>query len=248
MDEAEFKGGLRAILQLAEVAGVTIGEAPYRALLEGIVMAARRLFDAGASSIALLDRNSGDLVFEAATGAGADDVLGMRFPAHQGIAGWVVMTGEGIAVADVRRDPRFAKGFAQSTGYVPTSIMAAPLIVSDEVEGVIEVLDKASAASFGLDDLELLGLFARPAAVAVEQARLVSGVGTLLLQELAQLAGERGNGDVAASVRAVLAEDSTTEEQTLELARLVHHLSRQGERSRRLALEILGSVIKYQRR
>lgn len=236
---------LQAILQLADVAGTTIGEAPYRTLLEGIVMAARRLFDAGASSVALLDRDTGELVFEAATGAGSEDILGMRFPAQQGIAGWIVMTGEALAVADVRRDPRFSQGFAQSTGYVPTSIMAAPLFVGDEVEGVIEVLDKASAASFGLDDLELLGLFARPAAVAVEQARLVSGVGVLLLEELAHLAGNQGNEDLAASVRAALDGDSTTEEQTLELARLVHRLSRRGERSRRLVLDVLGSVMQY---
>lgn len=244
-DERSGVLGLQAILGLAEVAGTTIGELPYRTLLEGIVTAARRLFDAGASSVALLDREAGELVFEAATGAGADEILGMRFPAHQGIAGWVVMTGEAIAVGDVRRDPRFAQSFAQSTGYVPTSIMAAPLLVRDEVEGVIEVLDKASAASFGLEDLELLGLFAHPAAVAVEQARLVSGVGALLLEELAHVAGLRGDTELEISIRDALSRDSTTEQQTLELARLVHRLSLRGERSRRLALEILESVLRY---
>lgn len=243
---------LQAILQLADVAGATIGKAPYRSLLEGIVTAARRLFDASASSVALIDRSTNELVFEAAAGAGSEDILGMRFPAHQGIAGWIVMTGEAIAVADVRRDPRFSQGFAQSTGYVPTSIMAAPLLLGDEVEGVIEVLDKASAASFGLDDLELLGLFAHPAAVAVEQARLVSGVGILLLQELARLGREQAaaggvpvDDDLTASIQAALDADSTTEAQTLELARLVHRLGRRGERSRRMVLEILGSVLRY---
>ncbi len=243
---------LQAILQLADVAGATIGKAPYRSLLEGIVIAARRLFNAGASSIALIDRDTSELVFEAAAGAGSEDILGMRFPANQGIAGWIVMTGEAIAVADVRRDPRFSQGFAQSTGYVPTSIMAAPLLVGDEVEGVIEVLDKASAASFGLDDLELLGLFANPAAVAVEQARLVSGVGILLLQELARLGREQGleggtqaTEDLIASIQAALDADSTTEAQTLQLAHLVHRLARRGELSRRLALEVLGSILQY---
>src|SRR5579864_7076287 len=122
--EAQRNSGasvLQDILELAEVVGSTVGQAPYRALLNGIVHSAHRIFDAAAASIALLDHATNELVFEASTGGG--EIIGMRFPAHQGIAGWVMMTGEPIAVSDVRRDPRFAKDFAQSTGYVPRSIL-----------------------------------------------------------------------------------------------------------------------------
>jgi GAF domain-containing protein len=154
------------------------------------------------------------------------------------------MTGEPMAVSDVSRDPRFARDFAQSTGYVPTSILAVPLIVHEEVEGVLEVLDKASAASFGLDDMELLALFARPAAIAVEQARTVTGMGALLVQELGRLADARGDAELARAARAV-GGGSTVPEQTLELARLVYSLGRRGERARRLAIEVLSSVARY---
>ncbi|MGH2447544.1 MAG: GAF domain-containing protein [Chloroflexota bacterium] len=228
-------------LALNEVLAETVGKAPYQALLQAIVHAARRLFDAGAASIALLDTESQELVFEAAIGEGSSDVLGRRFPAHQGIAGWVVMTGEPIAVSDVRRDPRFSQGFAQSTGYVPQSIMAAPLLMGEEVGGVIEVLDKSSQGSFGLGDLELLGLFAQPAALGVEQARLVGGVGQLLVAELAGTGDERGT-DPARGTTSAPAAMEPVEGETLELARLVHEIARQGDRSRRLALEILQAI------
>jgi GAF domain-containing protein len=237
-------GALRELMQLSTVVSVTVGQSPYRALLDGIVHAARRLFDAGAASIALLDHSANELVFEAATGNG-EDVVGLRFPAHQGIAGWVVVTGEAIASSDVRRDPRFAKEFAESTGYVPQSIMAVPLIVQEEVEGVLEVLDKRSAASFGLDDMELLGLFARPAAIAVEQARMMNGIGALMVQELGRLAEARADDDVARAAKAVLAEDAAASDQMLELARIVHTLSRRGERARQLAIDILSSLLRY---
>ena len=241
-EQGSGAGALREILELSDIAGVTIGEAPYHALLEGIIQAAKRLFDASAASIALLDHETNELVFEAAT---EGDVVGMRFPAHQGIAGWVAMTGEPLAVSDVRRDPRFAKDFAASTGYVPQSILAVPLIVQEEVEGVLEVLDKANAASFGLDDMDLLSLFARPAAVAVEQARMVTGIGALLIQELVRLADEQGQDDLVQAAQAALAAGGTTNDQTLELARLVHGLSRRGERARQLAIDVLTSVAKY---
>jgi GAF domain-containing protein len=247
--EAQQKSGidaLRDVLQLSDIVGATVGQAPYRSLLSGIVEAARRIFHAGAASILLLDHETDELVFTAATGGG-DNVLGMRFPAHQGIAGWVVMTGEAIAVGDVRRDPRWAKDFAQSTGYVPNSIMAAPLLVGDEIEGVLEVLDKASADTFGLDDMELLGLFARPAAIAVEQARMVTSIGTFLVKELVRVAEESGERQLAQAATSALEEGGDAADGTLQLARLVYNLGRRGDRARQLATEVLTSVTRYAR-
>lgn len=243
LDEARRDGAmeaLRALAELSDVVGSTAGQAPYRALLDGIAQAARRTFRAAAVSIAVLDRAANELVFEAAAGGG--DVVNRRFPAHQGIAGWVVMTGEPLAVADVGRDPRFARDFAQSTGYLPTSIMAVPLLVGEEVEGVLEVLDKSDAASFGLDDLEMLALFARPAAIAVAQSRLVSGTGALLMQEVGRLARERGDENLARAAQAVLAAGGAAPADALDLARLVHGLSRRGERACRLASDVLSAI------
>jgi GAF domain-containing protein len=233
-------GVLRELLELSDVVGATVGQTPYKQLLNGITEAAKRLFDAGAASILLLDEETNELVFEAATGGG--DVIGRRFPAHQGIAGWTVMSGEPIASGDVRRDPRWAEDFAQSTGYVPKSILSVPMFLDEDVVGVMQVLDKASAASFGLDDMELLGLFARPAAIAVQQARMVTTMGRVLTQELERLASERGERDVAEAAQVVLSNGATAADETLELARLVHSLSRRSERHRTLALEILRSV------
>jgi GAF domain-containing protein len=230
---------LRDLVQHSEIVGAIVGPAAYRALLDGIVQAARRLFNAGAASILILDHDTDELVFEA---AGEADLIGVRMPSHKGIAGWVAMTGEPIAVGDVRRDPRWASDFAESTGYVPKSIMAAPLLVGEDVEGVIEVLDKTSAATFGLDDMDLLGLFARPAAIAVEQARTVAAIGTMLVRELGRGASERGDQGLAGAVQTALGAGSALSEQTLEMARLVHELSRRGERGRELAVEILSSV------
>src|SRR5947209_10866247 len=96
--EAQQNNGaeiVRELLTLSDVVTATIGESPYRALLGGIIQAARRLFDAAAASILLLDHESNELIFESATDG---EVIGLRIPAHQGIAGWVMMTGEPIAV------------------------------------------------------------------------------------------------------------------------------------------------------
>jgi GAF domain-containing protein len=241
-DSGDGLATIRDLLQLSDIVATTIGRSPYRALLNGIVEAARRLFEAEAASILLLDHDTDELVIEAAA---EEEIIGLRMPSHRGIAGWVVMSGEAMAVGDVRRDPRFAADFAQSTGYIPRSIMAAPLLVGEDVEGVIEVLDKSTAATFGLDDMDLLGLFARPAAIAVEQARTVGAIGTMLVREIERMADGRGEQAIAESARGALAEGSALSEQTIALAQLVHTLNRRGDRARQLALDVLTSVVKY---
>ena len=57
-----------------------------------IVDTARAIFKAKAASVFLLDEETDELVFEAVSGEGEDDLIGMRFPSSTGIAGWVLVT------------------------------------------------------------------------------------------------------------------------------------------------------------
>src|SRR4051812_31988690 len=111
------------------------------ALLRGIAEAARAALDARATSIALLDERTGDLVFEAVAGGGGPELLGAAFRADQGIAGHVVQTGTALASDDLQRDPRFAHDIAVETGYHPEALAAAPIAVGGAVVGVLSVLD-----------------------------------------------------------------------------------------------------------
>jgi len=157
-------GGLRA----AVAAGVLGSGGSHRALLGAIVEVARAIFRARASSILLLDEAAGELVFEAVAGEGEGTLLGMRFPAGTGIAGWVLATQEPLVLEDVGRDPRFARDVAASTGFVPKALLAAPLLHEERALGVLEVLDPPQETQLGLRQLELIGLFARQAAIAVD--------------------------------------------------------------------------------
>jgi GAF domain-containing protein len=109
-------------------------------LLTGIVAATRERLGAAACSVALLEGE--ELVFRAADGAGAAEVLGVRLPVGRGIAGWAVASGQAIAVADVNVDRRFDRETAASTGYLPTTILAVPVEDEDGPRGVLEVLDR----------------------------------------------------------------------------------------------------------
>lgn len=136
-------------------------------LLQSVVDTARALFGAQASSVMLLEAEADELVFEAVSGQGQEFLVGRRFPASRGIAGWVAAAGEPMIVDDLRGSTSFDRDIAESTGYVPNALMAAPLLHGDRALGVLEVLDPSPQARSGLPELDLLCLFARQAAVAL---------------------------------------------------------------------------------
>jgi GAF domain-containing protein len=153
-------------LNAAVAAGVLGSEERFRELLRSVVEVARAIFRAKASSVLLLDENSNELVFEAVVGEGEETLLGQRFPAGTGVAGWVLATRTPLVIEEVARDPRFAKEVAEDTGYVPEGLMAVPLLHDERALGVLEVLDRQ--AKFTLEEMELLGLFAAQAAAALD--------------------------------------------------------------------------------
>lgn len=142
-------------------------EQDHQTLLRSVVLAARTIFEAAASSIFLLDTVTGDLVFEAVAGQGEDFLIGARFPASKGIAGWVLSSGQPILIDNLAEDARFARDLAESTNYVPTMLMATPVTCDEETIGVLEVLDSRQAPQSRLTQLEMLSLFAMQAAAAL---------------------------------------------------------------------------------
>jgi GAF domain-containing protein len=154
-------------LQAAVATGVLASEEEFGKLLRSIVQVARAIFGAKGSSILLLDDASDELVFAAVASDDEQFLVGRRFPASSGIAGWVASSSTPLVLEDVRSDPRFARDVADGTGYVPNGLMAVPLLEEDRVLGVLQVLDRPQRARFSLQEMELLGLFASQAAIAL---------------------------------------------------------------------------------
>jgi GAF domain-containing protein len=155
-------------LEAAVAAGVLGADEAHRSLLQATVEVARAIFGAKAASVFLLDEEAEELVFEAVAGQGEGELIGMRFPAGNGIAGWVLTTGEPLVVDDLTSDTRWSRSQAESTGYVPKSMMAVPLLVEERALGVLSVLDRPAESKLRLSEVDLLGLFANQAAIALD--------------------------------------------------------------------------------
>jgi GAF domain-containing protein len=123
--------------------------------------------------------------------------------------------------------------------------MAMPLESERRTFGVIEVLDRRQGGGDGVDDMELLALFARQATLAVETSRIFSNLGRALF-EAAALAAPGVGVRTALEQRAAAAPRAQTE--LAELALLFHDLGQLGADERLTAVRIADDFLTYARK
>jgi len=141
-------------------------------LLRTIIDVAVTVADAEASSLALRDAGTGELVFHLASGESGKTVESLRLPKGQGIAGWVAENGESVIVPDVSKDKRFFKGVDEKSAFVTRSILCVPMRRSgDKIIGVLQVLNKRQG-TFDDQDMVLFTSLANIAAIAIENSQL----------------------------------------------------------------------------
>lgn len=112
-------------------------EQVLRSLLDSI----RDYFKVEAASVALVDQATQDLVFQIATGAAANQIIGVRLKPGQGIAGWVAQSGLPLVVPSVREDSRWYPGVDRETGFQTRSIIAVPIRLGGKILGVLETIN-----------------------------------------------------------------------------------------------------------
>ncbi len=245
--EGKLAEQLKRLLLAIEASGQAVLPGENDELLNSIVEAAARIFGAAAASLALVDEKKQTLEFKVSVGAGNESVVGMSIPLDKGIAGYVAMTGQPIAISNVMQDARFNKDFARSTGYVPRSILAMPLLIGERVIGVMEVLDKISAPSFGVQDMELLGMFARQAAIAISQSQQIARLDEALVRGLKRLLEPEEALEPVSMALEEDGEDTVRAREVLALADLFNEISALGEAERKACLQILGAFAEYGR-
>jgi GAF domain-containing protein len=247
LHETKLSLQLKRLVAAIETSGHAVLPQSNDELLRSIVEAAGRIFNAAAASILLVNEREQLLEFKVAYGASNRDLVGLKFPIGKGIAGYVVMTGQPLAISNVRQDARFNQDFAKSTGYVPNSILAMPLRSGERVVGVMEVLDKINAASFGIQDMELLGMFAHQAAIAIDQSQRLDQIQDALVQGLKRLVTAELSLESTELLSILDATgDAHASADLLALADLFNQISELGEAERKACLQVLHTFAEYQ--
>ncbi|NOU93619.1 SpoIIE family protein phosphatase [Paenibacillus sp. LMG 31456] len=163
---------LRGTHQLFEVSLEINSTILKQDLLKKIMDTASSVTDAEASSVILVDPETGDLFFEVALGEKGDEIREIRLTMGEGIAGWVAQTGESVKIDDAARDPRWSSKVAKRVDYPTRSLMCVPITSKGAIIGVLQVLNKRNGKHFSDKDLRLLQSIASPTAVSLENAML----------------------------------------------------------------------------
>lgn len=163
---------LNRLVQVSLVMNSTLDLDP---LLEYIMQAAINITGAEAASTLLVDKNTQELRFTAAIGPDSAGLIGMVVPREGSIAGTIVSQNRAIVIDDVAHDPRHYRQIHEQTSLQTRSILGVPMRIRDALIGVLEVINKREG-QFNEEDVRHITILAAQAAIAIENAQLVSAL------------------------------------------------------------------------
>jgi len=141
-------------------------------LLQFVTRRTRELLEAEGCAVLLHDRTTDELYFPIASqhgssGATAERIQAIRFPASQGVAGWALARGEAIGIADVRKDEHFYRGVDALTGTDTRAVLYAPLRGEGGILGLVSVVNPA--VGVGEEHVQFLDAIAADIVVAFDR-------------------------------------------------------------------------------
>lgn len=150
---------------LADLFGHTVGLAgavDRRSAMTLALELALRFTDAEAGAAFVVEPDTGDLLFEVASGPRAAEVLrlGMHIPMGLGLVGFCAQEGVCVAVSDAAHHPRWFRGIADAVGYEARSVLCAPMLLDGELFGALQVLNRRDGEPFGPTDVTVLSYLA----------------------------------------------------------------------------------------
>lgn len=242
-DVTELEAKLRQLIETIDVARLMTD--PLTTSIKGLLSLSAADMDSDEASVIVRDGDAGDLRFLAAIGKVADRLLEMRIPAGKGIAGFVVSSGQPMAITDVGEESSFYAEVDRATGYSTQTILATPLRYNGEVIGVLEYVNRRGDPPFRPftpAEMDQAAIYADSIAAMVnayEAAKLFSDLSNKVLSST----GEIDFTDVRDWIAAL--RGSSENRERLDLAVLIREVSGRGDAERKLCRELLEAIIRF---
>lgn len=206
---------LTALIELGRDISATLN---LTVVLEKIADRARTALQA--SSIAIVLKNPQDQIFRSIVVKGKDaaDIENFVVKPGVGIAGNIIQTGVAEIVNDPNRDSRTVHipGTEQMSDVIPEALMCVPLIVSDEVIGVLTLWRELTIGPFTPSNLNYLTGLAQYAAIAIQNAWLYQ-------QAQKQLAMAQSLREVSIIISGSLDQATVMDKILNQLGRVIKH-------------------------
>ncbi len=162
---------LDRLLEISRILSSTLDLPP---LLQSIVDLACELTRSQAASILLYHADTDELRFEAATGQQRESMKEISVPLNSSVAGWIFGNAMPLVIKNAETDKRVYREVDRALKFETRSILGVPLMVKQEPIGVIEAVNKLDERHYTEEDLAVLEALAAQAAIAIENAQLLS--------------------------------------------------------------------------
>lgn len=141
-----------------------------KSLLSESMEAARLVMNSEASSLMLLDEDTGELFISLPTGPVKDEIKGKRIPKSKGVGGWVIEHQRPYLSNDLENSEIFFGEIADE--FQTRNILCVPLINSKgKAFGVIQAINKRRAQDFTPHDIPVFQALAAHVSLAIERTR-----------------------------------------------------------------------------
>lgn len=180
-------------------------------VLEAIVRRSRQLLGSDVAYLSLNDDEAGDTYMRVTVGISSELFRKVRLPLGAGLGGLVAQTARPYSSATYFQDAQFhhTEGIDSAVHDEGiTSIVGVPLLLGSRVIGVLYAANR-TVRPFGRSEIALLSSFAAHAAIALDNARLLSET-QLALEDL-RTAGEELRARTTSVERATDAHDRLLE-------------------------------------
>ncbi|MCX5752387.1 MAG: GAF domain-containing protein [Candidatus Krumholzibacteria bacterium] len=157
---------------LASVSNIMSVETDLRSILQSITNVCAETFNCHRSSLMLLDAQKNELVVRSVSGHSDLNMLDMRQKVGEGIAGWSAAHREPILLRDAgdcARYPDLKFNYPSLT-----STMVVPILLRDEIVGVINATSNSPDITYDDDDLRAFQVFAGNAGACIRHAEHVN--------------------------------------------------------------------------
>lgn len=242
-NETDLSEKLRKLIETIDIANILTE--PLTKSIENLLQISAAEIESEEASVLIRDGGDGDLRFLAAIGKVAEKLLNMTVPAGKGIAGFVLSSGQPMAVSDVGEAQNFYAEVDKTTGYSTQMILATPLRHNGEVIGVLEYINRRGDppyVPFTPAEMDKAALFAEAISSLVsayEAAKLFRDFGENIISGK----DDRTVVDVREWLEGM--RNSAEHREMLDLAVLLRAVSSRGEVERVMCREILETVLRY---
>ncbi|MCB1188796.1 MAG: SpoIIE family protein phosphatase [Leptospiraceae bacterium] len=162
--------------EVIRVTGLINSSRNLTTLLKEVMESVKSVFQTESCSIMLVDKEKKDLYFHIVAGEKEAEISKIRVPLGVGIAGTVAITRKPMIINDAQNDDRVYKAVDKASAFVTRNILAAALVVDDEVIGIMEAINTIDRNNFNEADIDLFLSFSDAAAVAIQRTRLLENL------------------------------------------------------------------------